>query len=125
MIIGIGVDLVAVERIQRLLGERRAAFIARVYTPAEIEYCESQHEPHLFYAARFAAKEAFLKAIGTGLANGMTWQDFSVERASSGAPIPIAINRAAELLAQRGGRSIHLSLSHDSQHAIAFVVIED
>ena len=123
-IVGIGVDVVEVDRVRRLL-HRRPRFRERVFTPAERSYCESrgagaaQH-----YAARFAAKEAALKAFQTGWRGGITWQDVEISSLESGAPVLIFHGRVRELFEESGATAAHLSLSHTSEHAIAQVVLE-
>ena len=124
MILGLGIDLIEVERIRashERFGER---FLNRILRPDEIAYCLafSQPAPHL--AARFAAKEAISKAFGTGIGAELGWLDMEVGRHESGQPFAILHDRGRDLLAQRGGGQIHLSLSHTLQHACAVAVIE-
>jgi len=105
--------------------ERTPRFAERVFTEAERSYCESrgvvaaQH-----YAARFAAKEAALKALQTGWSGGISWQDVEVAAKESGAPLILFHGRARELYEQSGATSAHLSIAHTTEHAIAQVVLE-
>ncbi len=124
MIVSIGIDIIEVRRIREVLA-RTPRFTERVFTAAERAYCESrgavaaQH-----YAARFAAKEAVLKALQTGWRDGIGWQDMEVAARDTGAPYLIFHGQAAELFAKSGATLAHLSLSHTSEHAIAEVVLE-
>jgi holo-[acyl-carrier protein] synthase len=115
-----GVDIIEIYRVRRVLERYGQRFLERVYTPGEIEYCRGR-APNL--AARFAAKEATMKALGTGV-QGVGWKDIEVVRHQSGAP-SIRLRRRAEARAQRlGVREISLSLSHSQEYAVAFVVIQ-
>lgn len=124
-VIGIGVDLTRIERFQRFLDRERHAVIERIFTAEEQEYALSKRHPASHLAARFAAKEAFLKALGTGLRLGIRWQDVSVVSDELGCPSLQITGRAAELLEERGGKRTHLSYSHDGLYAVATVVLED
>lgn len=124
MIIAIGVDIIEVARIREVL-LRTPRFRERVFTPAEGAYCDSrgavaaQH-----YAARFAAKEALLKALQTGWRGGISWQDVEVAARDSGAPYLILHGLVLELFNSSGATTAHLSMSHTSEHAIAEVILE-
>lgn len=124
MIISVGIDIIEVGRVREVL-LRTPRFVERVFTPMEREYCESrgavaaQH-----YAARFAAKEAALKALQTGWTGGIAWQDIEVTSRPSGAPILQFYGRVREIYEQTGATAAHLSLSHTTEHAIAQVVLE-
>lgn len=124
MILGTGVDIVAVERVARAVDRYGERFLRRVFTPAEIAYCTSA-EAHRAarLAARFAAKEAVLKALGIGL-RGVRWTDAEVCRDELGRPSVRLTGRLAEIAAARGATRIHLSLSHTQEYAVAQVVIE-
>ena len=124
-VIGIGVDLTRIERFQRFIDRGRHAVIDRIFTAEEQEYSLSKRHPAPHLAARFAAKEAFLKALGTGLRLGISWQDVGVVRDDLGCPSLQLNGRAAELLDERGGKRTHLSYSHDGLYAVATVVLED
>jgi len=124
MIISIGIDIIEVGRIREVL-LRTPRFRERVFTPSERAYCDSrgavaaQH-----YAARFAAKEAALKALQTGWRGGISWQDVEIAARESGAPYLILHGTVKELFGSSGATAAHLSLSHTSEHAIAEVVLE-
>ena len=124
MIISIGVDIIEVRRVRETI-ERTPRFAERVFTVAERAYCESrgavaaQH-----YAARFAAKEAALKALQTGWTGGISWQDIEVSAKESGAPLISFHGRARELYEESGATAAHLSIAHTTEHAIAEVVLE-
>jgi holo-[acyl-carrier protein] synthase len=124
MIVGIGIDVIEIHRIRDVMERQGARFRDRVFTPAEQEYCGRHRDPAPSYAARFAAKEAMFKAIGTGWAEGVTWQDVEVVRADSGAPGIRLSGAAARHSEQRGVKTIHLSLSHSVDSAVAMVVLE-
>lgn len=117
MIKGIGVDIVEVDRIELAI-RRRSRFAERVFTDTERDYCLSKHRPHLHFAARFAAKEAALKALGTGL-RGVKWTDFEVRRDKWGKPFLKLTGAAAELARDKGICDIFISLSFSRESAIA------
>lgn len=114
-------DMVDIDRIARAVENRR--FVERVYTPEEAVYCRGRDGAAAF-AARFAAKEAFLKALGTGLAAGITWQDIEVRRAENGRPSLTITGRAGEIMEQQGVRHAHLTMTHTATTAAATVVLE-
>lgn len=124
MIVGIGVDTVDSTRFATHLAHRNMALIARLFTPAEQTYCLAKASAADCFAARFAAKEAFLKALGTGLRNGVSWLDMEVTNDQLGKPSLTVTGAAAAALDQYGASTIHLSLSHDGGHAVAMVVVE-
>jgi len=118
------VDIIEIERIRRSL-EELGSFRDRVFTGHEINWCESRNRARYeSYAARFAAKEAVLKALGTGLADGIEWQDIEIRNDEKGKPEVVLAGRALEIYRAMGARSIDISLSHCGSHAVAFVVIE-
>lgn len=119
-IIGIGVDLVEVERITAAVTRHGPTFLQRIFTPQEIAACGVRHER---LAARFAAKEAVAKAFGTGIGAAMGFQDIEVVNEPSGRPTVVLHGTAAATSTARGVAEIHLSLSHTTSHAIAHVVI--
>ena len=100
-------------------------FLRRVFTDAEIHYCQSKHNKVERFAARFAAKEAALKAIGTGLRMGISWREVEVTRMPGGRPTIAFHGVAAGFADKLGAKRAHLSLSHTEQHAIAYVILED
>lgn len=105
--------------------KRTAGFGRRVFTPAEIEYCDSKGVTGpQSYAARFAAKEAFLKALSTGWRGRISWQEIEVVVDANGAPSMNVTGEAARIMSERGAGRVHLSLSHTSAHAIAHVILE-
>jgi holo-[acyl-carrier protein] synthase len=124
VIVSIGIDIIEVARIREVL-IRTPRFRERVFTARERAYCDNrgavaaQH-----YAARFAAKEAALKALQTGWRGGISWQDVEIASRDSGAPYLILHGRVSELFNSSGATVAHLSLSHTSEHAIAQVVLE-
>ena len=124
MIISIGVDIIEVDRVRETLA-RTPRFAERVFTEAERDYCESRGAAAAqHYAARFAAKEAALKALQTGWSGGISWQDVEVSTKVSGAPMILFHGRARELYEETGATAAHLSIAHTTEHAIAEVVLE-
>ncbi|HEV8589986.1 MAG TPA: holo-ACP synthase [Pyrinomonadaceae bacterium] len=124
MIISIGIDIIEVRRVRETIA-RTPRFAERVFTQAERAYCESrgavaaQH-----YAARFAAKEAALKALQTGWSGGISWQDIEVSAKDSGAPVILFHGRAQELYEALGATTAHVSIAHTTEHAVAEVILE-
>ncbi len=124
MLIGTGVDLIEVERIAHSIERYGERFLRRVYTDHEIAYCSRKRVSAESYAARFAAKEAGAKALGTGISRGVTWNEFQVGRNPGGRPILELSGRAALLATELGVRAISLSLTHTGNLAMATVVME-
>lgn len=124
MIVGTGFDLVEVDRIERALSLYGRRFLERVFTRREIEYCERHKNRAERYAARFAAKEAAMKALGTGWRNGIRWRDLEVVNQSSGQPTLVFSGVAEERAAGLRVRTVALSLSHTPTHAAAQVILE-
>jgi holo-[acyl-carrier protein] synthase len=124
MVLGIGIDLVEVDRVATLLTKYSGRFARRVFTETERAYCEKMAQPGQHYAARFAAKEAFLKAVGTGFAKGLSWKEIGVVNLPSGQPILELTGRALEEMRAQGGRRALVTLSHTRRHACAAVVVE-
>jgi holo-[acyl-carrier protein] synthase len=124
MILGLGTDIVEVSRISELWAESREGFARRVFTDAEIAYCSGRAHPAQNLAARFAAKEAALKAIGTGWAKGLGLRDVEVIRHESGMPTLHFHGKAAEAVLRMGVTHAFLTLSHTDQHASATVILE-
>ena len=125
MIVSIGIDIIEVYRIRETI-ERTPRFADRVFTASERKYCDSKGAAAAqSYAARFAAKEAFLKAIKTGWRGRVTWHDIEVSLDELGAPSLKIRNEAKKLMDLSGANRIHLSLSHTTEHAVAQVLLED
>lgn len=123
MILGLGTDIVAVHRIERVI-KSNPRFIEKVFSLGEQQYCSSKANPAQSYAARFAAKEAFMKALGTGWDEGISWAQIEVINDARGKPC-LKLSGATEALAKsRGTELIHLSLSHEKDYAIATVILE-
>ena len=124
-IVGTGVDICEVARVRAAIDRFGQRFLKRVFTQAEREYCESKRNRIERYAARFAAKEAAMKAIGTGLRRGVTWQNFEVGREPGGRPILLIKGKAAEFAAKLGVKRSALSITHTADQALAQVILED
>jgi holo-[acyl-carrier protein] synthase len=124
MILGIGIDIIEVARIQASHERFGDRFLNRILHAGDIAYCLSHKLPAPFLAARFAAKEAISKAFGTGIGAQLSWHDMEVARRDSGEPYVILHGRGQALLQQRGGRIVLLSLSHTQQHATAVALLE-
>ncbi len=124
MIVGTGIDIAEVPRIAASIERFGQRFVERVFTAEEIRYCESKANKAERYAARFAAKEAGMKAIGTGWRLGVTWQSIEVRRAPGGRPTLVFRGKAAEFFARLGAVRAHLSLTHTKEFAIAQVILE-
>jgi holo-[acyl-carrier protein] synthase len=125
MIVGTGVDLAEVARIRASIERFGPRFTGRIFTPAEIAYVERKANRYERYAARFAAKEAGMKAIGTGWKRGVTWQDFEVANLPSGKPTLRLHGVAAEIAKQLNARHVSLSLTHTAELGMAHVILED
>lgn len=124
MILSIGVDIVEVYRIGETIA-RTPRFAKRVFTDAERAYCESKEAAAAqSYAGRFAAKEAFLKAIQTGWRGKITWHDIEVESDADGVPTLKVTGEARRILDERGATRVHVSISHTTEHAVAQVILE-
>ena len=127
MIFGIGTDILDVDRIKKKLSASGMDLMERLFTAEEIEYCTagaSQNVEAQRFAGRFAAKEAFLKALGTGLRSSITWHDMVISHTSMGKPEMRVRGRAASILDENRITAIHLSISHTKTFATAMVVLE-
>jgi holo-[acyl-carrier protein] synthase len=126
MVYGIGVDLVRVERIRRVLARYGERFLRRVFTEREIDYCRSRpRQGEYQFAQRFAAKEAFSKALGVGLREGgIFWREVEILPDPRGKPEVFVSGRAAALCAARGINRMHVSLTDEADQAVAVVVLE-
>jgi len=122
-VLGIGVDLVECERIQRSIDRFGDRFLHRVFTDGEIEYSMSMKFPARHLAARFAAKEAVSKAFGTGIGKAMGWRDIDIRKRPSGEPFLVFSGPAQELAVARGVASALITLSHTVHHVIACIVL--
>ncbi len=125
MIIGIGTDIVGIPRFQRHVDAPDSSLLRRIFTDQERAYCIARKSgAAACFAARFAAKESFLKALGTGLSDGISWHDMEVVNDELGKPELRLSRRAEELFRERGGTNLFLSLSHDGGCAVAMMVLE-
>jgi holo-[acyl-carrier protein] synthase len=124
VIVGSGVDLCEVERIKAAIARHGRRFLERVFTEREIAYAQSKANLYERYAARFAAKEAGMKAIGTGWRGGVRWRDFEVTNLPSGRPTLQFHGKAAEYAQKLGVENISLSITHTSVQAMALVILE-
>ena len=125
MIVGMGVDIAEVPRVQAAIERYGDRFLKRLFTEAEIRYCESKANKYERFAARFAAKEAALKAIGTGWKRGVAWLDVEVVKLPSGKPTLAFRGKAAEFAQRLGVRNASISLTHTEQVAYAQVILEN
>lgn len=124
MIVGIGIDQVEVARIRALLERRPERAAERLFTDRERSFCRGRADPSECYAARFAAKEAYLKAVGTGWTGGLGWRQVEVVTGPSGRPGLRLSGEAERRLREAGGGTAHLSFTHEAGVAAAVVVIE-
>jgi len=124
MIVGNGIDLCEVDRIRRSIERFGDRFINRIFTPREIAYVERKKNRYERYAARFAAKEAGMKAIGTGWRRGVQWVDFEVVNEPSGKPTMVFHGKAKEFADRLGVRNVALSITHTSEQGMAFLILE-
>ena len=116
---GIGVDLARIPRLRQAVERWDERFLRRVFTDGEIAYCRGRRDPIPHFAARFAAKEATLKALGTGLAMGVRWQELEVRRERGAAPTMVLSGRCRALALAKGADRVLLSLTHDGDYALA------
>jgi len=125
MVLGLGTDLIEIERIQQSLDRFGERFTRKVFTEGEIAYCERKKHSAESFASRFAAKEAAAKALGTGISRGIQWKEIEVRRAPGERPTLHLTGRAAERAASMGVRNLQLSLTHSRDVAMAVVVAEN
>jgi holo-[acyl-carrier protein] synthase len=123
MIKGMGIDIVEIARIAKMV-DTDSGFVEKIFSATEIAYCETKHYKAQHYAARFTAKEAFFKALGTGWRDGMSWQEIGVLSDELGKPYIEVTGKTLEIFRRRGMESIHLSLTHTHEYAAAVVAIE-
>jgi holo-[acyl-carrier protein] synthase len=121
-IVGIGVDIVEVARLDGAIQRQGQTLLDRCFLPGEQAYCNQQHRPAMAYAARFAAKEAVAKALGTGIGAHLEWRSVEVRRKASGEPFIVLLGVGAETAKRLGVTELFLSLSHSEQYAVANVV---
>jgi holo-[acyl-carrier protein] synthase len=124
MIVGTGIDIAEVPRIGQAIERFGERFLQRIFTAGEIRYCDSKANRVERYAARFAAKEAAMKALGTGWNHGVRWRDCEVVRAPGGRPTMTFHGKAGEFATKMGVRNIALSLTHTTEQAIAQLILE-
>jgi len=124
MIVGTGVDIVEVARIKRLLEKHSPRFEEKIFTADEILYCRSKAEPEIHFAARFAVKEAVMKCIGTGMDQGIAFKDIEVTHEKTGKPAIMMHGKGKELFTRLKLETIHISISHDKNYAIAQAIAE-
>src|SRR5437870_8794604 len=124
MITGIGIDVIQNDRIRDSIQRFGDRFLKRIYTEVEMEYCNKCAQPEIHYAARFAAKEAAFKALGTGWAAGVKWRDVEVKRLPSGKPELHLHGEAFAKATAMGAKRFHVSLTHDQLVSCAIVVFD-
>ena len=125
MIIGLGMDLIEVSRFETELRDRGDGLIEEVLLPSEIAYCRDKRRACPYYAARFAAKEALFKALGTGMTGGMSWHDAEVLRDGKGRPSLALTGETLKVAGEMGVRKVSVSLTHSDEYAAAVVTLED
>jgi holo-[acyl-carrier protein] synthase len=123
-ILGTGTDIVECLRIAQMIERHGELFLTRVYTDQEIEYCTARKAATQHYAGRWAAKEAVLKALGTGWRRGISWRDIEIRTGRNGSPSVILTGGARDVMEQAGIRRLHVTISHCRCHAVAYVVAE-
>lgn len=124
MIVGLGLDIAEVDRIGEAIARHGAPFLERLFTPAEVSYCERHKNRYERYAARFAAKEAAMKALGTGWSRGVRWRDIEVAREPGGKPTLHLAGVARQIADQLGVKHISLTITHSGNLALAQVIFE-
>lgn len=124
MIVGLGVDMEEISRIGEAIKRHGQTFLERIFTPAEIAYCQRHRDPVERYAGRFAAKEATMKALGTGWGKGVRWRDIEVTRMPGGRPTIVLHGVAREHAESMGARHFSLSITHTGNFALAEVILE-
>jgi holo-[acyl-carrier protein] synthase len=125
MIVGLGLDIAEIDRIEAAIKRHGAPFLERIYTAGEVAYCEKHKGKYERYAARFAAKEAAMKALGTGWSSGVRWRDIEVVRAPSGKPSLKLEGKALDVATHLGVRNIALTITHSGNLALAEVIFEN
>jgi holo-[acyl-carrier protein] synthase len=125
MIVGLGLDIAEIDRIEAAITRHGAPILERLFTPAEASYCDKHKNRFERYAARFAAKEAAMKALGTGWSHGVRWRDIEVTREPSGKPTLRLAGVAREIADKLGVKNISLSITHSGNFALAQVIFEN
>jgi len=123
-ILGMGIDIVEIDRLEGVIVRRGERFVGRVFTEAERSYCEGRPRPAIHYAGRFAVKEAVLKAIRTGWVEGINWRDIEVELGRMGEPSVCLAGGALARAREMGVQAIHVSISHTEHYAVASAIAE-
>jgi holo-[acyl-carrier protein] synthase len=124
MIVGLGLDIAEIDRIKAAITRHGAPFLERLFTPAEVAYCERHKNRYERYAARFAAKEAAMKALGTGWSRGVRWRDIEVTREPGGKPTLVLVGVAREIADRLGVKHIAMTITHSGNLALAQVIFE-
>lgn len=124
MIVGVGVDIIEIYRLEKAIVRWRKRFLDRVFTPQEIIYCQRRKRSGQYLAVRFSAKEALLKALGIGKSLGARWKDMEIVHDRRGKPSLLLSGKALAIARRMGVNGIHLSLSHSENYALAQVVLE-
>jgi holo-[acyl-carrier protein] synthase len=124
LIVGLGADIAEVERIQGAIERQGERFLRRIYTPAEIAYCERFRNKFERYAGRFAVKEAAMKALGTGWSHGVRWVDIEVVREKGGKPVLALMGEAKKIAERMGVKNMAITITHTEKQALAQVIFE-
>ncbi len=124
MIIGTGLDIIEIERIKNSIDRFEGKFEERIFTSDEIGYCRARSNPFPHFAGRFAAKEAVMKSLGTGMAEGIRWKDMEVLSLDSGKPELKLTGKSKDLAESKNIKHIHISISHDRNYAVAHAIAE-
>ena len=125
MIVGLGLDIAEIDRIEAAITRHGASMLERLFTPGEVAYCEKHRNKFERYAGRFAAKEAAMKALGTGWSRGVRWRDIEVIREPSGKPTLLLAGGARQVADQLGVKNISLTITHSGNLALAEVIFEN
>ncbi len=124
MILGTGLDIIEIERIKNSIDRFSGKFEERIFTADEIAYCRARSNPFPHFAGRFAAKEAIMKSLGTGMAEGIRWKDMEVINLGSGKPELILTGKGKDLADSKKIKHIHISITHDRNYAVAHAIAE-
>jgi len=124
MIIGIGIDIVKTPRIESMLKKWKDNFMNRVFTQKEVDFCTRKRQPGQHFAIRFAAKEAFLKALGLGMTAGIPWKDIEITNNGIGMPLIELHGKAGETCRKKNVKNVLVSLSHEGEYGVAQVILE-